>query len=189
MNILSKLSLLDYLTRSQIQFINDLGGDRNAQKILKDMSDYISHFRDGENIYYLNAKGRSIVGGKPRSKTLQARHYIMRNYIYIAFGQPDTWQSEQRMELKMKDNKKITVVADALFYDVEKTLYVVEADHTQKMIKNEKKVEKYRQLIDLGAIGKKTKFIWITTTEYRREKLKRLCEGLNTTIFTAAEFS
>lgn len=54
MNILSKLSLVDYLTRSQIQFINDLGGrDRNAQKNLKDMSDYISHFRDGENIYYL----------------------------------------------------------------------------------------------------------------------------------------
>lgn len=180
------MSKLDYLYRSQLQILHNLGGDRNAQKILKDMSDTVSCFRDGESVYYLNAKGRSIVGGKARNKTLQARHYLMRNYIYIAFDKPESWKSEQRLKTQ---NTKIVVVADAIFFDEEKRMHIVEADHTQKMIKNEKKIEKYRKLIELNVFGHIPKFVWITTTEYRREKLKQLCEGLDTLIFTVSEFS
>lgn len=149
------------------------------------MAEYISCFRDGENIYYLNSKGRSEVGGVARKRLLQSRHYIMRNYLYIAFGQPDTWMSEQRLKVP----KKVTVVADATFYDEDKKFHIVEADHTQKMIKNEKKIEKYKQLIELNVFDNKPKFVWITTTEYRREKLKALCEGLDAMIFTVSEFS
>ncbi len=184
-NILLSLSKLDYLTRSQLQILHNLGGERNAQKVLKRMSNYISCFRDGENIYYLNSKGRAEVGGVVRKRLLQSRHYIMRNYLYIAFGQPDSWMSEQRLRIP----KKVTVVADAIFYDEENRIHIVEADHTQKMIKNEKKIEKYKQLIELNVFDSKPKFVWITTTEYRREKLKKLCDGLDTVIFTVSEFS
>lgn len=149
------------------------------------MNDKISSFRDGESVYYLNAKGRSIVGGKARNKTLQARHYLMRNYIYIAFDKPDSWKSEQRLKTQ---KTKIAVVADAIFYE-EQRMHIVEADHIQKMIKNERKIEKYRKLIELNVFGHVPKFVWITTTEYRREKLKRLCEGLDALIFTVSEFS
>jgi hypothetical protein len=103
-----------------------------------------------------------------RNKTLQARHSIMRNYLYSAFGQPESWESEQRLKVP----KKVTVVADAIFYDEDNKIHIVKADHTQKMIKNEKKIEKYKQLIDLNVFDSKPKFVWITTTEYRREKLK-----------------
>ncbi|MFY0758714.1 hypothetical protein AB1K32_07520 [Metabacillus dongyingensis] len=183
--ILLSLSKLDYLNRSQLQILHNLGGERNAQKILKNMSDKISCFRDGESVYYLNSKGRSIVGGKARQKTLQARHYIMRNYIYIAFDKPETWKTEQRLKV----SKKVTVVADAVFYDESNRIHIVESDHIQKMIKNEKKIEKYRKLIDLNVFETIPKFIWITTTEYRRDKLTALCKGLDTMIFTMAEFS
>jgi hypothetical protein len=133
----------------------------------------------------LNAKGRLEVGGIARKRMLQARHYIMRNFLYIAFGEPDTWKSEQRLIVP----KEVTVVADAIFYDEEGRMHIVEADHKQLMIKNKKKIEKYNRLRELNVLGDSPKFVWITTTEYRRQKLIELCEGLDSMIFTVSEFS
>lgn len=168
-----------------MQVLHNLGGERNAQKVLKELSPYVECFRDGENVYYLNAAGRSIVGGKPRAKTLQARHFIMRNSLYIAFGQPETWKSETRLKV----NKQVSVVADAIFYDEEGTLNIVEVDHTQTMAKNAKKLEKYTKLLELGVFKSSPRFIWITMTEYRRKKIKELSAGMHSHVFTAAEFN
>lgn len=166
--------------------LHNLGGERNAQKILKDLSPYVECFRDGENVYYLNAAGRAIVGGKPRAKTLQARHFIMRNSLYIAYGQPESWKSEQRLKVP----KQVTVVADAIFYDEEGVMHIVEVDHTQMMAKNAKKIEKYAKLLELGVFkGKKPRFIWITMTEHRRKKIKELSADMDCQVFTAAEFN
>lgn len=183
-NILLSLKKLNYLSRSQIQALHNLKSDRNAQRILKNMSDYLGSFKDGEYIYYLNKDGRERVNStKVFKKTAQARHYLMRNSLYIAFGCPSTWKNEMKLEVP----KKVKVIADALFIK-DKQYNIVEVDHTQKMIKNKAKVERYRKLIELGVFEKNPKFIWITTTELRRKQLLELCEGLDVQVFTAKEF-
>ena len=63
-NILLSLKKLSYLSRSQIQVLHDLGSARNASRILQHMNNYVSSFRDGENIYYLNKDGRERVNSK-----------------------------------------------------------------------------------------------------------------------------
>jgi hypothetical protein len=148
------------------------------------MSEYISSFKDGENIYYLNQEGRERVNSKKiLKKTTQARHYIMRNTLYIAHGCPSTWKNEMELEVK----GKVRVLADAIF-TLANQYHIVEVDHTQKMIKNRGKVERYRQLIKLGVFEKQPKFIWITTTELRRKQLLQLCEGLQVKVYTIKEF-
>lgn len=183
-NILLSLKKLDYLNRSQIQTMHNLGSDRNAQRVLQNLGEYLSSFKDGENIYYLNKEGRERVNSKKiLKKTTQARHYIMRNSIYIAYGCPSSWRNEIKLEVP----KHVKVIADALFQK-DKRYHIVEVDHTQKMSKNKSKVERYRKLIDLGVFQIQPKFIWITTTELRRKQLTSLCEGLDAQIFTVKDF-
>lgn len=148
------------------------------------MSEYVASFRDGQNIYYLSKEGRELVGcDKVRKKTIQARHYIMRNSIYIAFGCPSSWKNEMLLEIK----DKVAVICDALFIK-ENRFHIVEVDHTQKMNKNRGKLERYKKLIELRAFQTQPKFIWITTTDYRRKQLLKLCEGLDVSVFTVSDF-
>lgn len=177
---------LNYLSRSQLQVLHDLGGARNASRIMKQMEQYVNCFRDGENIYYLSNEGRQRVGAKKVcKKTIQARHYLMRNSIYIAYGQPSTWKNEIRLKVP---EEEVNVICDALFQR-DKRYHIVEVDHTQKMTKNRIKIEKYRRLIELGVFkGTIPKFIWITTTEYRRKQIAKLCDGLDVQIFTVSDF-
>ncbi|MED4003605.1 replication-relaxation family protein [Priestia aryabhattai] len=185
-SILLSLKKLDYLTRSQIQVLHGLKSARNAQRVMKELETYVSHFRDGENVYYLNSEGRERVSAtKIRKKTIQAKHFIMRNSIYIGYGSPSTWRNEIR--LGFKEEKKTRVVCDALFQQ-DKRYHIVEADHTQKMSKNRIKIEKYRRLIELGFFETKPCFIWITTTEFRRKQLTKLLDGLDYRIFTVNDF-
>ncbi|WP_422789119.1 replication-relaxation family protein [Salibacterium aidingense] len=175
---------LNYLNRSQLQALHRLGSDRNASRVLQNMSGYVSSFRDGENVYYLNKEGRERVNcRKILKKTLQARHYIMRNYLYIAYGQPETWRNEMRLEVK----GVTSVVCDALFR-LDNRYYIVEVDHTQKMAKNRQKVARYRRLIEAGAFDTPPGFVWMTTTEYRRKQLEKLNEGLGCRVFTVQDF-
>jgi hypothetical protein len=185
-NILLSLKKLSYLSRSQIQILHDLGSARNASRILQHMNNYVSSFRDGENIYYLNKDGRERVNSKKvLKKTTQARHYIMRNSIYIAYGSPSSWKNEVR--LGIKEVKNSTVVCDAIFKQ-DNRYHIVEVDHTQKMIKNRSKIERYKKLIKLTYFDIAPFFIWITTTEYRRKELLNLCDGLDVHIFTINDF-
>lgn len=182
---------LDYLTRSQIQSIHNLKSDRNAQRVLKQMEKYVNVFRDGENVYYLNAAGRALVDcNKVRKSTGNVQHYIMRNHLYVAFNCPNTWQNEIRIKsegLTKKDN--VVCVADALFKKGD-AYTIVEVDNTQKMRKNQTKIEKYRTLKQRGSFGMMApSFIWITTTDYRREELLKLSQGLNTQVFTISDFN
>lgn len=58
--ILLSLKKCDFLTREQLQKMHGLGGDRNAQRILSDMAEYVNFFfEDKRKIYYLNAVGRT----------------------------------------------------------------------------------------------------------------------------------
>jgi Replication-relaxation len=185
--ILSSLKMLDYLTRSQIQVLHGLGSARNASRVMKQLETegLVNSFRDNEKVYYLSREGRERVGcQKRRKKTIQARHYIMRNAIYIAFGSPGTWKNEQRIIVK---EAGIKIVADAMFKR-EGRYVIVEVDHTQKMSVNKKKIEKYRKLVELGVFKQPPLFVWITTTEYRRKQLAKVCEGLDVQVFTVRDF-
>ncbi|OHR74028.1 hypothetical protein HMPREF3291_05385 [Bacillus sp. HMSC76G11] len=154
---------------------------------MKQLSEYISSFRDGECVYYLNKEGREMVNAKKiRKKTLQARHFIMRNYIYIAYEQPSTWKTE--VKVGVKEDKKTSIICDALF-ERDKRYHIVEVDHMQKMSINRLKVKKYKQLVDYGIFGNTPHFIWITTTDYRKKQLEKYCEDLDCTIFTIKDFN
>lgn len=190
--ILLSLKKLDYLTRSQIQKIHNLKSDRNAQRVLKQMDEYLNVIRDGENIYYLNANGRELVGcNKVRKSTGNIHHFLMRNYVYIAYRYPSTWKNEIRIKSEGTTKKDTIInVADAIFKQGD-AYTIVEVDNTQKMRKNKLKIEKYRLLKDRGSFGMLApKFVWITTTEYKRTQLLELNQekGLNAQIYTMKDF-
>lgn len=148
------------------------------------MGEYLNSFRDGENIYYLNEEGRERVAAtKILKKTAQTRHYIMRNTLYIAYGCPTTWKNEIKFELK----GQVSVITDAMF-TMNKQYHLIEVDHTQKMVNNKNKIERYRKLFELAAFEKRPKLIWITTTELRRKQLTKACEGLDIKVYTMKDF-
>ncbi|MCA1029207.1 replication-relaxation family protein [Cytobacillus kochii] len=178
------LKKLGFLSRSQLQKLHRLGGTRNANRILKDLSDYLNVVRLNENIYYLNAEGRQRVGAnKVLKKTNQIIHHLMRNSVYISYGCPTTWKNE--VKLIVKD--EISIIADAIF-KVANTYHIIEVDHLQKMSVNREKIRKYKRLIDLGVFEKPPKFIWITTTHYRKKQLMELSEGLQVLIYLQDDF-
>jgi len=177
------LKKLGYVSRSQLQIIHEFTSVRNTQHILKGLAPYVSTFREGETIYYLNAEGRKVTGDKKvRKKLTTAMHYTMRNYVYIAYGQPKDWKNETR--LKYKD---VNIIADALF-QMDGSMYVVEVDHTQTMQENQKKIAKYKKLLEYNALKSDTFFVWITTTAYRKEALEKLTDGMNAHVFTVSDF-
>jgi hypothetical protein len=174
--ILLSLKRLDYLNRSQLQRLHNLGNVRKTNRFLKNMDDYVSHFRDGEKVYYLNNEGRVRVDCKKiRKKTPNVRHFLMRNDLYITLGRPTTWKNEMKISIP---NTEISIICDAL-YMKEKKYHFIEIDNIQKMTNNKTKIEKYRKLADNDVFN----LIWVTTTEYRKKRLETMSEGLNVECF------
>ena len=183
--ILSSLNKLDYLSRSQIQRLHGLAGDRNARRILANMKPYLASFRGdtGESVYYLNKAGRERVNAvNVRQKSAQVGHYIMRNDAYIHFGAPAEWKNEAKITVE----GVVTVIADAYFRHNQRRCFL-EVDHTQHMSKNREKVDRYRKMKDAGVFQEKygyyPKLIWITLTEARRAQISELCEGLDSAVY------
>ncbi|MGG4042366.1 replication-relaxation family protein [Bacillus smithii] len=182
--ILSSLAKLDYLTRSQLQALHNLGSARNASRVMKSLEPYVTKFLDGEAVYYLTKEGRERTGAKKvRKRTIQARHFIMRNDLYIALGCPKNWRNE--VKLVVKD--VVSIVADALFVK-DGRYYIIEVDNQQKMSVNKAKITKYRKMVELGVFKTEPRFVWITTTEYKRKRLLELCKGLDAKVYLASEF-
>ncbi len=160
--------------------MHSLKSERNTLRVMKQIEPYVSVFRDGENIYYLNKKGRERTNSdKVRKRTTTVNHYLMRNDLYIYLHGPTTWKNEIRIISKGKE--KITLVCDAMFQTDHYN--VVEIDHTQTMKKNRTKVKKYRRLIERNVFKGIPTLYWVTTTEHRKKVLEELCEGLNTKVF------
>jgi len=178
--ILQSLKKLDYLSRSQLQTMHDLKSERNTLRVMKQIDPYVSVFRDGENIYYLNKEGRNRTNAnKVRKRTTTVNHYLMRNDLYIYLNCPVTWKNEIR--IISKGNEKITAVCDAMFQTDHYCL--VEVDHTQTMKKNRTKIKKYRRLIERNVFKGMPTLYWVTITEHRKKVLEELCEGLNCKVF------
>lgn len=173
--ILLSLKKLDYLTRSQIQRIHGLGKDRNATRVLKNMEEYVNHFREGENIYYLSAEGRKRVGAeKARRKSEEARYIIQRNYVYIHYGCPELWQSE----VNVSDN----VPVDATF-TVNDRLHIVDVDRPGQMSANLEKIGKYKEMVNAGVFDNPPVFIWVTITALKKKQLEEALEGLDHVVY------
>ncbi|WP_368657609.1 replication-relaxation family protein [Metabacillus halosaccharovorans] len=173
------LKKCDYLSREQIEKLHDLGKRRNAQRVISEMSKYLSMFtHERKNIYYLNKKGRERVSSdKIRKKTPMVDHYLMRSDLYIFLGKPFTWKNEIRIKIP---KTKISIIADAVF-KIDKTHdYFVEVDFKQSMKQNEAKIKKYRQLHEYNP---SFMLIWVTTTNFRKVRLQSLCEDMNVQVY------
>ncbi|PFI66501.1 hypothetical protein CN918_04130 [Priestia megaterium] len=180
--ILLSLSRFSYLSRSQIQIIHEIPSERTAQRVMQQLSKYVSSFMDGEKIFYLNAEGRKYTGcEKICKKMTTSRHYIMRNDLYIAYNCPDDWKNEMRLLYK-----DVNVIADALF-ESNGIRHIVEVDHTQKMQANKVKIEKYRKLLEYGVL-KNIRLVWMTTTNYRKKKLLEMMGDIQGQVFTISDF-
>lgn len=183
--MLLSLKKQDFLNRDQLTKIHRLGSVRNANRILKELSPFLSSFReeDQSTIYFLNKEGREYVNSeKVRRKNKFVSHYLMRNDFYIYTGYPHDWENE----LKVSDGT-YTIVCDSYFK--KDGLYnFLEVDSKQKMVQNRKKIEQYKGLMKGGKIsnhlGYFPKLIWLTRTELRRKQLIELCKGLPYKVYT-----
>lgn len=182
--ILLSLKKLDYLSRSQIQTLHRLGQERNARRVMQELKDYVSSFKDGENVFYLNAKGRERVNcTKVRKRSDKARHAVMRNYLYIAYGCPATWKNEVKFTLQ----GIVSVTCDAYFMQ-DRRYHIIEVDNTQTMAENRKKINSYRKLIENNAFELQPQFIWLTKTPYRKKQLEKLMADFKCAVFTITDF-
>lgn len=182
MEILASFDRLGYLTTSQVQRLHSLGGSRNTTRILSDMNAYLSSFREGELVYYLNATGRKEIGSvNVRRRTPHVGHTIIRNEVYIAY-RPETWREEYT--LKWDDN---AIVSDALFR-MDNAYILLEVDRTQSMAENERKIRLYRELYATGRWQAKNgafpEILYVTTTEHRRSRLAALLDGMKARVIT-----
>lgn len=174
--ILLVLENLTYSTREQLQAIENLGGDRNARRILLEMEKkgLIKSVRYDKKIYYLSNKGSDRIGkGGINLKKSWIQHTLMRNDLFILLGQPDDWKKE----FPVKRNGEVYLIPDAMFTR-HGIYHFVEIDNTQTMKTNLEKIKKYKELF----IGMEKQFkhkpelIWYSLSPIRKEKLRAACE-------------
>ena len=173
--IMLSLDNLNYATRKQLQIINNLGGTRNAQRILQRMEKegLIKSERLELKIYYLSDKGKQVIGsGKGKLKKSQIIHTLMRNDLYINLGMPKDWKKE----IPLKMNKEVLLIADAMFTQ-NGVNHFVEIDNKQSMKNNREKILKYSKIFPAihKQFGHHPVLIWYTFSEIRKEKLKEAC--------------
>lgn len=190
--ILSSLADMRFATRAQLQKIHSLGTDRNAQRVLNDMKECLMvKVHNGMNVYYLNQKGRELIGCEEEVKwTLQVDHHLMRNDMFIYLGRPIPWQIEQKITFKHQDGLKyvdVTFVPDVTFR-IDGQYHFLEVDRTQSMLENKKKIELYGKIAPIihTQFGHTPVIVFYTLTPLRREKLTELCElhGLTCKVYT-----
>jgi hypothetical protein len=182
--ILLSLKRLDYLSRSQLQKLHQLGGERNARRVMTSLEGYVQSFRgdNGESIYYLTKAGRERVGAeKVRAKLSDATHYLMRNDAYLFFKASD-WKNEMKFTIP----SVVQVIPDSYFMHNMRR-YFLEVDNLQSLTKNKEKLEKYRKLKATNLLQERLKYfptlIWVTLTETRKKHLENWSEGLETKIY------
>lgn len=180
--ILLLLKKFDFLTRDQLNSYFKLGTVRNANYVLRNLSEYLKTIRDGyQTIYYLSREGREYVDcEKVRKKGGHVQHVVMRNEIWLHFKCPKDW----RNEVKISD-ENTSVVADAVFTR-NGFYHFLEVDNLQSMKENRAKVNRYKELLDslVKQFGYFPTLVWLTTTEHRRKQLESACNGLNFKVFT-----
>jgi hypothetical protein len=176
---------MTYCTREQLQAIEQLGGDRNARRILLEMEkkNLIKSIRYEKKVYYISNKGSERIGkGGVNLKRSWIQHTLMRNDLYILLGQPDDWKKE----VPVVRNEETILIPDAM-YKQHGIFHFVEIDNTQTMKINLEKIRKYKDLfINMEKQFKhKPVLIWHSLSPIRKEKLRAACEkaGLKFNIY------
>lgn len=185
--ILLSLKKLDYLNRNQIQRLHRLGKTRNTNRVLNDLTSFLSSYREGyQTVYYLNSFGREYVNSqKVRKKSQFVNHVIMRNEFFLFMKCPVEWKNEMRV----KDGK-VNLIVDAWFKSGGK-FHFLEVDSTQKMAENRAKINAYRELQQRGIIARDVGYfpvlVWLTASDYRKKQLQSLLEGIPSRVFSLSE--
>ena len=178
--ILLSLKSLDYLSTTQIQKLHNMGTDRNTRRFMQSIQEYVSCWKEHENVYYLNKKGRERVeSGVVRTKISPVTHYLMRNDFYIR-NLPEIFEPE--MSVTIGD---VSIRPDA-WVKLKGGFYFLEVDNTQSMVKNQQKIEKYKKLADKGAFQQKygyfPRILWVTALAGRKQTLAKSCGDLKNTV-------
>ncbi|MGX5627124.1 replication-relaxation family protein [Bacillus cereus] len=178
MTILTSIRKLKFATRRHLMAVHDMGGIRNANRILKDLSPYLNNaVYQKEYVYYLNKKGRELFDDTEKIvPNSRLAHSLMRNEAWLYLFCPDDWQIETPIRDKVDDKKK-TIIPDVKFRDEEGILNAVEIDRTQMMNVNAEKMSRYREFslyYKNKHNGKIPLIHFFTMTEYRQKKLEQL---------------
>ncbi|MCP8970588.1 replication-relaxation family protein [Ectobacillus sp. SYSU M60031] len=178
MKILILIKQLHFATRRHLMAVLDLGGIRNANRILKELQPYLNiHTYRKEHVYSLNKAGRLLFGEEGKSFTAHmVAHAMLRNEAWLMMGCPDDWQIETMIRYKIEDKKK-TILPDVKLLDDQGILCAVEIDRAQKMKANEVKLQKYAELTKYYRErynGRKPIIYFFTITSYRCMKLEQL---------------
>lgn len=165
-------------TRRHLMSVHNMGGIRNANRILGDLKPYVNKTMQGkEYVYYLNKEGHAMFGddGKVVSRGKLA-HALLRNEAWLHLFCPDDWQIETDIRY-IKNKEKMKIVPDVKFRDEENILHAVEVDRSQKMKVNEEKIKKYEEFTQIYKQkhnGKMPVIHFFTVTKYREKKLEEL---------------
>jgi hypothetical protein len=177
MKILYSLNSLGALSRSQIQYMFDLGSKRNANRVIQSIREYLNYKALKEHVYYLNKRGAEMIGGQVTvTGNSPLQHIVMRNDIYIFYHYPRDWKAEAKTRWK-EGGKEYSVVSDARF-TYHGQMYFLEVDIQQKMAENKRKVEKYAHLfrfIQRQQIGEPI-LLWYTVSEVKKKQLEKWCK-------------
>lgn len=173
--ILSSLDELTYATRKQLQIVNDLGGDRNAHRILYRMEKdgIISSIRREQKIYYLSNRGKTRIGssqGKLKKGLID--HTLMRNDLYIQLGMPNDWKKE--LPVSWGENR---IIPDVTFKK-DGEYHFVEIDNKQSMANNIDKIKRYKDLsyVIFKEYAHHPTIIWYSLSKMRKERIKETLE-------------
>lgn len=178
MTILTSIRKLKFATRRHLMAIHDMGGIRNANRILKDLSSFVnSTVYKKEYVYYLNKKGRALFDDTEKIvPTIRLAHSLMRNEAWLHLFCPDDWRIEEPIRYKINNQKK-TIIPDVKFRDDDGILNAVEIDRTQMMNVNSEKLNRYGDFTmyyKQRYNGKVPVIHFFTITKYREKKLEQL---------------
>ncbi|MGA4464146.1 replication-relaxation family protein [Bacillus bombysepticus] len=177
MAILATIRKLQFATRRHLMSVHEMGGIRNANRIMKDLSSYTSKItHNKEYVYYLNQSGHKLFGEGKVVHHSRVAHAILRNEAWLHLFCPDDWQIETEIRY-IKDDKKKKIIPDVKFRDDDKILHAVEIDRTQKMGVNEDKLKCYEEFTKIYKQkynGKVPVIHFFTITKYREKRLEQL---------------
>lgn len=170
--ILLTMSKMQYATLKQLQAIENLGGYRNANRILSEMErdKLIGSMRRECKIYYLANAGKERIGLTGANLTgRMVEHSLMRNDLYIALEMPSNWKIEGTVKLRGEP----FIRCDAMFIR-NGIKHYVEIDHKQTMRNNYEKIDRYSELspIALKYENHAPFVIFYTTTDERAGNLE-----------------
>lgn len=100
-------------------------------------------------------------------KSIQIDHHLLRNEAWMMSGLPN-WEIEKPIIFSSNGNKK-KIIPDARFKA--DTLYCIEIDSKQSMVRNKKKMELYGKLNELFYIKNQKKIVLRIYTTLNSRKI------------------